>query len=146
MVLLGSIADDLTGATDLCNALVREGMRTIQVVGVPADDLVISPADAVVVSLKSRTIAAGEAVRMSLASLAWLRKQGVGNIFSSIARRSTLQIVVTSVRWQMRCAGRWARASRSPVRRSRRTTAPFIWGICLSATPCFPIRRCAIIR
>ena len=80
MVLLGAIADDLTGATDLCNALVHEGMRTIQVIGVPADDLVIAPADAVVVALKSRTIAADEAVRMSLASLAWLRKQGARQI------------------------------------------------------------------
>jgi len=64
MALLGSIADDLTGATDLCNTLVRGGMRTIQVVGVPSGDFVIPPADAVVVSLKSRTIATDEAVRL----------------------------------------------------------------------------------
>jgi uncharacterized protein YgbK (DUF1537 family) len=80
MALLGSIADDLTGATDLCNTLVRGGMRTIQVVGVPSGDFVIPPADAVVVSLKSRTIATDEAVQMSLASLAWLRTQGVRQI------------------------------------------------------------------
>ena len=34
-LLLGAIADDLTGATDLCNTLVAGGMRTVQVIGVP---------------------------------------------------------------------------------------------------------------
>ena len=36
-VLLGAIADDFTGATDLCNTLVRRGMRTVQLIGVPAE-------------------------------------------------------------------------------------------------------------
>ena len=35
-VLLGAIADDFTGATDLANTLVRHGMRTVQLIGVPA--------------------------------------------------------------------------------------------------------------
>ena len=35
-VLLGAIADDFTGATDLCNTLVRRGMRTVQLIDVPA--------------------------------------------------------------------------------------------------------------
>ena len=34
--LLGCIADDFTGATDLANMLVRGGMRTVQSIGVPA--------------------------------------------------------------------------------------------------------------
>ena len=34
-VLLGAIADDFTGATDLCNTLVRRGMRTVQLIDVP---------------------------------------------------------------------------------------------------------------
>ena len=33
-MLLGCIADDFTGATDLCNTLVRRGMRTVQLIGV----------------------------------------------------------------------------------------------------------------
>ncbi|HEY9460674.1 MAG TPA: four-carbon acid sugar kinase family protein, partial [Paralcaligenes sp.] len=33
--LLGCIADDFTGATDLAGMLVQAGMRTVQVVGVP---------------------------------------------------------------------------------------------------------------
>ena len=34
-MLLGAIADDFTGATDLCSMLVRGGMRTVQLIGVP---------------------------------------------------------------------------------------------------------------
>ena len=70
---LGCIADDLTGASDLANELVRRGLRTIQVIGIPAHaDL--ANVDAVVVSLKSRSIAPEQAVEKSLAALAWLRK------------------------------------------------------------------------
>jgi 3-dehydrotetronate 4-kinase len=65
-MLLGAIADDLTGATDLALTLSREGMKTVQVVGNPPEDFDFSAADAVVVALKSRTIAADEAVRLSL--------------------------------------------------------------------------------
>lgn len=65
-MLLGAIADDLTGATDLALMLSREGMKTVQVVGLPPDDFDFSGVDAVVVALKSRTIAADEAVSLSL--------------------------------------------------------------------------------
>ena len=68
--LLGCIADDLTGATDLANMLVRGGMRTVQVIGVPAKGAPLPEADAVVVALKSRTIPAAEAVAQSLAAFA----------------------------------------------------------------------------
>jgi uncharacterized protein YgbK (DUF1537 family) len=66
MPLLGCIADDFTGATDLASMLVRHGMRAVQVIGVPDGDL--PEADAVIVALKSRTIAPGEAVAQSLAA------------------------------------------------------------------------------
>ncbi|MDT6964693.1 four-carbon acid sugar kinase family protein [Cupriavidus sp. SZY C1] len=71
--LLGCIADDFTGATDLANTLVRNGMRTVQTIGVPVGTV---DADAVVVALKSRTIPADDAVAQSLAALEWLRAQG----------------------------------------------------------------------
>jgi uncharacterized protein YgbK (DUF1537 family) len=58
-VLLGCIADDFTGATDLANNLVRAGMRVVQAIGVPTARWIPS-ADAVVVALKSRTIAPDE--------------------------------------------------------------------------------------
>ena len=68
-MLLGCIADDFTGATDLANKLVRGGMRTIQTIGVPRDPIA-DDADAVVVALKSRTIPAAEAIAQSLSALA----------------------------------------------------------------------------
>jgi uncharacterized protein YgbK (DUF1537 family) len=79
-ILLGSIADDLTGATDLANMLAREGMRTIQTIGIPSREAALPPADAVVIALKSRTIPAEEAVRQSLAALDWLQRNGARQI------------------------------------------------------------------
>ncbi|MFM0339077.1 3-oxo-tetronate kinase [Paraburkholderia fungorum] len=78
--LLGCIADDFTGATDLANMLVRGGMRTVQTIGVPASNDVVE-ADALVVALKSRTIPAADAVAQSLAALNWLRAQGCRQFF-----------------------------------------------------------------
>ncbi|MFT4064083.1 3-oxo-tetronate kinase [Paraburkholderia sp.] len=78
--LLGCIADDFTGATDLANMLVRGGMRTVQTIGVPRIPDAID-ADALIVALKSRTIDAAEAVAQALAALAWLRAQGCRQFF-----------------------------------------------------------------
>jgi uncharacterized protein YgbK (DUF1537 family) len=74
-VILGIIADDFTGATDVASMLVRAGMRTVQVIGVPAGPA--PNADAVVVALKTRTIPAAEAIRESLAALRWLQAAGM---------------------------------------------------------------------
>lgn len=79
-ILLGCIADDFTGATDLANNLVRAGMRVVQTIGVPASPLA-AEVDAVVVALKSRTIASAEAVAQSLDALRWLRAQGARQIY-----------------------------------------------------------------
>jgi 3-dehydrotetronate 4-kinase len=78
--LLGCIADDFTGATDLANVLVRGGMRTVQTIGVPASNQSLD-ADALVVALKSRTIPAADALAQSLAALDWLRAQGCRQFF-----------------------------------------------------------------
>ena len=80
-MLIGAIADDLTGATDLALTLVREGMRTVQVVGVPAPVMAFDGADAVVVALRSRTMAAPEAVRLSLAAADILLARGARQLF-----------------------------------------------------------------
>ena len=66
--ILGCIADDFTGATDLANMLVRGGLGTVQLLGVPAPGDPVPDVDAVVVALKSRTIPAAEAVTQSLAT------------------------------------------------------------------------------
>ena len=76
MALLGCIADDFTGATDLASTLVRGGMRTVQLIGVPGASDQMPDVDAVVIALKSRTAPAGDAVAESLASLAWLQAVG----------------------------------------------------------------------
>lgn len=82
-ILLGCIADDFTGATDLANNLVRSGMRVVQTIGVPSSPLGIE-VDAVVVALKSRTIAPHEAIAQSLAALSWLQAQGARQIYFKI--------------------------------------------------------------
>jgi uncharacterized protein YgbK (DUF1537 family) len=79
-LLLGCIADDFTGATDLANNLVRAGMRAVQTIGVPTRDL-DDAADTVVVALKSRSVPAREAVGQSLAALRWLRERGARQIY-----------------------------------------------------------------
>lgn len=78
--LLGCIADDFTGATDLANNLVRSGMRTVQTIGVP-DAEMQDRVDAIVVALKSRTVPPAEAVAQSLAAMRWLLAQGVQQIY-----------------------------------------------------------------
>ncbi|SHF70403.1 Uncharacterized conserved protein YgbK, DUF1537 family [Modicisalibacter ilicicola DSM 19980] len=80
-IVLGAIADDFTGATDLANNLVRAGMRTLQVIGVPQATLDLADIDAVVVALKSRSCPAREAVDDSLAALDWLLERGARQIF-----------------------------------------------------------------
>jgi 3-dehydrotetronate 4-kinase len=79
-LLLGCIADDFTGATDLANNLVRAGMRVSQTIGVPTDSVPLE-VDAIVVALKTRSIPAAEAITQSLAALAWLRAQGAEQIY-----------------------------------------------------------------
>ncbi len=80
-ILLGCIADDFTGATDLANTLVKAGMRTIQLLGVPRAGLAVPPSDAVIVALKSRSNPAAEAVQMSLGALRWLQQAGARQFY-----------------------------------------------------------------
>lgn len=82
-VLLGCIADDFTGATDLANTLVRGGMRVIQTIGVPQRPPAAN-IDAVVVALKSRTIEPEQAIAQSLQALRWLKAAGAQQIVFKI--------------------------------------------------------------
>jgi uncharacterized protein YgbK (DUF1537 family) len=81
---LGCIADDYTGASDLANTLTRCGLRTVQTIGVPAGDLALPDVDAVVVSLKSRSIEAGLAVSRSRSAEKWLRGRGADHVLFKI--------------------------------------------------------------
>jgi uncharacterized protein YgbK (DUF1537 family) len=78
--LLGCIADDFTGATDLAGMLVKHGMRTVQMIGVPRLPPPAS-SDAIVVALKTRTVPPRDAVEASLAALRWLRDAGCRQFF-----------------------------------------------------------------
>jgi len=80
-MLLGCVADDLTGATDLALMLARGGLRTVQTTGVPTGALDLAQVDALVVALKSRTIDPGEAVAQSLAAARFLRDAGAQRLY-----------------------------------------------------------------
>ncbi len=77
-MLIGCVADDITGATDLSLMLSRAGLRTVQVIGLP--DGPLPESDAVVIALKSRTIPAAVAVEISLAAANALLQAGARQI------------------------------------------------------------------
>jgi uncharacterized protein YgbK (DUF1537 family) len=85
-MILGVIADDFTGATDVASMLVRAGMRTVQTIGIPQGDIPpeVAAADAVVVALKSRTTPADEAIADSLAALRWLQAAGARQFYFKV--------------------------------------------------------------
>ena len=80
MLQLGVIADDFTGASDIASFLTENGLRTVQMNGIPARALP-DGVDAVVISLKSRSIAAQEAIAQSLSALQWLQAAGCKQFF-----------------------------------------------------------------
>lgn len=81
-MLLGAIADDFTGASDLANTLARGGMRTTLFVGVPAGGL--SDCEAGIIALKSRSTPVEEAVSASLAAFSALSSAGAAQILFKI--------------------------------------------------------------
>lgn len=81
---LGCIADDYTGASDLANMLTRCGLRTVQTIGVPDDALSLPDVDAVVVSLKSRSIEASKAAARSREADKWLRARGASHVLFKV--------------------------------------------------------------
>lgn len=80
-LLLGAIGDDFTGSTDLALMLSKNGMPTVQYIGVPAESTGFADIPAAVIALKSRTASAAAAVSQSLAACSWLLEQGARQIF-----------------------------------------------------------------
>jgi 3-dehydrotetronate 4-kinase len=83
-MLLGVIADDFTGASDIANTLsqgirVGEGLRTAQYIGIP-EEPAAPEVEAGVVALKIRSVEPGTAVQQSLDALKWLLDQGCHQI------------------------------------------------------------------
>jgi uncharacterized protein YgbK (DUF1537 family) len=83
-ILLGAVADDYTGASDLANTFTRNGLRTVQTIGAPPDALPLPDVDAVVVALKIRSIAAAEAVAAARKARAWLTARGARHVMYKI--------------------------------------------------------------
>ncbi|SEI10465.1 Uncharacterized conserved protein YgbK, DUF1537 family [Rhizobium tibeticum] len=83
-ILLGSIADDYTGASDLANTLTKNGLSTAQTVGIPDPSLALPDVDAIVVSLKIRSVAAVEAVAAATQAERWLRERGAAHVLYKI--------------------------------------------------------------
>ncbi|MBX4892293.1 3-oxo-tetronate kinase [Rhizobium bangladeshense] len=83
-ISLGSIADDYTGASDLANTLTKNGLRTVQTVGIPDTSLALPDVDAIVISLKIRSVPASEAVTAATEAERWLRHRGVGHVLYKI--------------------------------------------------------------
>ncbi|MFI9556158.1 3-oxo-tetronate kinase [Nonomuraea endophytica] len=79
--MIGAIADDVTGATDVAVALHRHGLRTLLYFDTPNTEPDLPPHDAVVIALKTRTAPREQAVERSLAALDWLRAHGVGQVY-----------------------------------------------------------------
>lgn len=81
MAILGCIADDFTGASDLASFLAAGGMRTILYNEIPKEDEKITDADAAVIALKTRTQETGAAVAVSLRAVKWLAGQGCSHFY-----------------------------------------------------------------
>lgn len=83
-MLIGVIADDFTGASDIAVTLSKGlegegGLRTVQYLGVPATPAAVD-VEAGVIALKSRSLPAEQAVAQSLAACRWLQAQGCEQI------------------------------------------------------------------
>lgn len=83
-IVLGCIADDYTGASDLANTLTRNGLRTIQTIGIPDAALQLPEVDAVVIAMKIRSVPSADAVAAARAANQWLQAQGVSHVLYKI--------------------------------------------------------------
>ena len=79
--LLGAVADDFTGATDLAGLLARSGVAVSLRIGVPDVPASGDTAPFEVIALKSRTAPVSEAVAGTLAALEWLQEAGAKRFF-----------------------------------------------------------------
>jgi uncharacterized protein YgbK (DUF1537 family) len=81
MTVLGCVADDCTGGTDVAVALRRAGLRTVLFFGEPRASWSLDGCAGAVVALKSRGMPAEDAAHVSLAVYRWLRAQAVPRVY-----------------------------------------------------------------
>jgi len=153
---LGCIADDLTGATDLANNLVRAGMRVVQTIGVPEETATVD-ADAIVVALKSRTVPAAEAVDQSLEACRWLRMHGAEQIYFKICStfdsspRGNIGPVIEALMEELACDFSVVTPAFPEARRTVFNGYLFVDGVLLSETgmrnhPLTPMTDANLVR
>lgn len=78
---LGIIADDFTGATDIASFMAQAGWKVIQLNGIPVEAVDMTGLDAIVISLKSRSCPASEAVALSRQAALWLNHHGCKRLY-----------------------------------------------------------------
>ena len=83
-LVLAAIADDYTGASDLANTWSKTGLRTAQSIGIPEDAEAFDNIDALVISLKIRSVPARQAVKRALEADDFLRKAGVQHVMYKV--------------------------------------------------------------
>jgi uncharacterized protein YgbK (DUF1537 family) len=76
---LGAIADDVTGGTDLASVLRRGGLTVVQTLGLPRAPL--PPADAVVISLKTRMADVDTATEQAAAAVDVFSRVGTTQLY-----------------------------------------------------------------
>ncbi len=79
--VIGAIADDYTGGSDVAVAFRRAGLRTLLFFGIPPEGQVLPEHDALIVALKSRMIPSEDAVAQSLDSYRWLKEHDVSTVY-----------------------------------------------------------------
>ncbi|MDR6434192.1 3-oxo-tetronate kinase [Brucella pseudogrignonensis] len=81
MTVLGCIADDFTGATDIASLLARSGYRVRLHAGLPTGEPDGEGADFEVIALKCRTSPVSEAIKETSAAFDWLHRRGAKRFF-----------------------------------------------------------------
>lgn len=79
--ILGCVADDFTGASDAASFLVKGGLKTILYNGIPNELEGLEGCSAIVIALKTRSVAADEAVRQTREAFQWLADRGVQQFY-----------------------------------------------------------------
>ena len=81
-LVLGCVADDFTGASDMASFLAEGGLKTLLTDGIPEKVHVIEEApQAIVIALKSRTADTKQAVKESKEGFAWLKQYGAKQLY-----------------------------------------------------------------
>lgn len=81
-LLIGVVADDFTGASDAASFLVKGGLNTVLLNGIPSSDITLDNISAIVIALKTRTMEKSKAVRLSLEAFEWLKAKNAKHIYS----------------------------------------------------------------